>query len=374
MFSLIPLNLEFLNPVEQSLNDFDTSDIVFSRLREEQKADTNIVIVNIGNLDRREIAKELTIVNSYKPKVIGIDAFFWKRKNLRVDSLLAKAIAGSKNIVLVSKLGIYDKEINSYDTVFNSVNYIEGKASTGYANLPGNGVDNSITVRDFKPDVRYKNLLYDAFSVKIAQLYDKGDTKYLLRRSNKTEIINYRGNEDKFYFLNTGEVDNPKINLNFLKGKIVLFGFAGTGMGPKMLEDIFYTPLNKKYVGKTIPDMYGIFIHANIISMIIHKNYINSMPVWLNLILAVLICYFNVIIIKFIKIKYGDWFDLFTLLLIGAESIFILFLSLEIFLHLEMKISLTLTLISLILISDAIDVYDNLSTKVIKTFNKLKKI
>ncbi len=374
MFSLIPLNLEFLNPVEQSLNDFDTSDIVFSRLREEQKADTNIVIVNIGNLDRSEIAKELAIVNSYKPKVIGIDAFFWKRKNLHADSLLAKSIAGCNNIVLVSKLGNYDKETNSYDTVFNSVNYLEGKAYTGYANLPGNGIDNSITVRDFKPDVRYKNLSYDAFSVKVAQLYDNKDAKYLLKRADNTEIINYRGNEDKFYFLNTGEVENPKINLSFLKGKIVLFGFAGTGIGPKILEDIFYTPLNKKYVGKTVPDMYGIFIHANIISMIINKNYIDSMPVWLNIILAIIICYFNVLIIKFIKLKYGDWFDLFTLLLIAVESIFFLFLSLEIFLHLQLKISLTLTLISLVLISDAIDVYDNLSIKVVKTFNKLKKL
>ena len=136
-------------------------------------------------------------------------------------------------------------------------------------------------------------------------------------------------------------------------------------------EDIFYTPLNKKYAGKTIPDMYGIIIHANIISMIISRDYIDPLPGWINILMAILICYMVVAIVKNIKLKYSDLFDVITILIIFTSSIILLFLSLEIFLKLQLKISLTITLISLVLVPDTIDFYENISKKTKPSIHKL---
>ena len=75
--SNIPLieNLEMLNPIENVFNDFDMTDIVYSQLRGDVEADTNIVVVNIGNLPRQGMADLIASLNRNKPKVIGIDAF-----------------------------------------------------------------------------------------------------------------------------------------------------------------------------------------------------------------------------------------------------------------------------------------------------------
>ena len=49
------------DPVSQALGQFELTDQVFSLLRDEPKIDERIVLVNIGNLDRREIAKSFRL-------------------------------------------------------------------------------------------------------------------------------------------------------------------------------------------------------------------------------------------------------------------------------------------------------------------------
>ena len=62
--------------IGQSLKDFELTDYAFSYLREDPLVDQRFVIVNIGNLSRREIAQQVRRINQYKPKVIAIDALF----------------------------------------------------------------------------------------------------------------------------------------------------------------------------------------------------------------------------------------------------------------------------------------------------------
>ena len=42
------------------------------------------------------------------------------------------------------------------------------------------------------------------------------------------------------------------------------------------MKDRYFTPLNEKYSGRSHPDMHGVLVHANIISMIQHADYINE--------------------------------------------------------------------------------------------------
>ena len=47
------------DPLGKALGDMELTDIAFSRLREDPPIDTNIVIVNIGNLSRGEIGQQI---------------------------------------------------------------------------------------------------------------------------------------------------------------------------------------------------------------------------------------------------------------------------------------------------------------------------
>jgi hypothetical protein len=77
LISIIPYNLIFLDPIAKTLGDLDLTDIVFSKLREEPKLDTNVVIVNIGGLGRVDIANQINLINSFNPKVVAVDALFF---------------------------------------------------------------------------------------------------------------------------------------------------------------------------------------------------------------------------------------------------------------------------------------------------------
>ena len=52
LLTFIPVNLGFFNPLKNALYDFDANDLIFSKFNYDKNADTNIVIVNIGYLNR----------------------------------------------------------------------------------------------------------------------------------------------------------------------------------------------------------------------------------------------------------------------------------------------------------------------------------
>jgi hypothetical protein len=58
LLSMLPINYKFLDPMVNALRDFDIYDLYYSQLRSTPDADTNIVLVNIGNLSRAEIAHQ----------------------------------------------------------------------------------------------------------------------------------------------------------------------------------------------------------------------------------------------------------------------------------------------------------------------------
>src|SRR5882762_375284 len=66
----------------QALQDFHLTDYAVSSLREDPLVDQRIIIVNIGNLLRGEIAQQIMYINQFKPKVIAIDALFRCEGNL----------------------------------------------------------------------------------------------------------------------------------------------------------------------------------------------------------------------------------------------------------------------------------------------------
>jgi len=110
--------------------------------------------------------------------------------------------------------------------------------------------------------------------------------------------------------------------------------------------------------------MYGVVIHANIISMILHKDYINTLPGWIEILLAMAICYFNIVLLNFIKRKKIDWLSLISLTAKTVEFVLMLFIEMEVLLYFNLKISITLILVAIVLISDAEVIYDIIAAKI----------
>jgi CHASE2 domain-containing sensor protein len=363
LLTFIPVNLGFFNPLKNALYDFDANDLIFSKFNYDKNADTNIVIVNIGYLNRPQIADVITKIKSFGPKVVGLDILFIGNKDPVGDLLLEEAVKSGGNTVIVNKLSGYDSKSGNYDSLITSMSRITDISFSGYANLPSKDGSNFTTIRMFKPSVKFKDSIVYAFAASAAKLYNPKAFNYLISRNNNFETINYRGNIDKFYFVdgtNPGSLDNA----GFIKNKIVLLGFTGEYPSYRIFEDIFYTPLNDNYAGKTYPDMYGVVIHANIISMILHKDYINTPPAWLEIPAAMAICYFNILLLNLIKRKKIDWLSLISLTTKTVEFVLLLFIEMEALLIFKFKISITLMLASIVLISDAEAIYDIIADKI----------
>ncbi|MGE5679920.1 MAG: CHASE2 domain-containing protein [Bacillota bacterium] len=371
LFSKLPISLGFLNPIGNSIKDFDIYDVVFSKLRNEPPADTNIVLVNIGDLDRAGIAREINIINSCRPKVIGLDLFFLTDKEPEKDLLLKEAISRAKNLVIACKLEKYDPKLDRYDSLACSDKFLGRRTAIGFSNLPEEDNSGYRTIRSFRSYAKYKSSFETAFALKIVEQVDKKYIKTLNKRNYDKELINYTGNLNKYYYLESSDLFSADFNRAILRDKIVLIGFMGIDPQTKTFEDIFFTPINERYAGRTFPDMYGVVINANIISMIMRGNYISVMPQWLSLIIAILMSFSSLLILMQIKKVYRDWFGAVYKLFIFTLTIMNMVIGVYIFNKFSYKINLTLTLVAIVIGPTCLDLYELFLKK--KLFPKKKE-
>jgi CHASE2 domain-containing sensor protein len=362
----------FLNPIDQALTDFEMSDIVFSdTIREEPTTDTSIVLVNFGNLSRRGIAREIEIIAAQKPKALGIDCSFRVLKNPEEDSLLEEALGKVENLVLYSKLGFLDDRDENFDTIMYCHPRFRQYGSSGFCNLitPTKSRDEYKICRTFTPRDSVKGHEEFAFAVEIARMVDTAKVNAFLARNNSVELINFRGNRNMFYSLdagdvlgsdqeNTGETAAP-LPVN-LKDKIVIMGFMGPDFGPSAdltRDDKFHTPMNPNYAGKAYPDMFGVVIHANIISMILNGKPMNKMGSTGSALLALILCYLNVVFFFYIHDKHPSWYDLVVKTMQALQVILLLFAAVLVYGNYQYQLDVTIAAIAIGLCGDILEVY-----------------
>ncbi len=379
----IPINLEILNPVEETFSDFDITDIYFSRIRADNiEADERIVLINIGNLPREGIAEELRIINKYQPKVIGLDSFFRKLKkdNPAGDSLFLETLKEVDNLVMVTQVSYKegslepDKETPTFDTLETSYKGFMQHAEGGFANLITASTRKHVltsdlagglaTCRTFSPQETLKDGTKElAFGVKLTELYDSTKARKFLNRKKDVEYINFRGNHEKFAMLDFMQLFEMEAAgaeeelTRVLKDNIVLLGFMGATIDSHSVIDKFYTPLNPKYIGKSEYDMYGVVVHANIISMILNEDYIDETPFWLDLSASFLIAYLSVALFSLLYRRMGFWFDGLSILAQLLITILILYLIIMVFDRYETRVDWGLGILALILSPNLLEIY-----------------
>jgi CHASE2 domain-containing sensor protein len=377
--------------IGKALGDMELTDYVFSGLRKEPNVDTTIVVVNIGELTRREVAQQLQIISKYKPKVIGIDSFFDCSTGLRdtvncpqlKDTLgnlmLSEAIKEAGNVVLVTKLLQADSLSKGFDSLeISDPIFAEHAKGLAFANLDTDAAyqDDVKTCRALVPTEWVDSVQQYAFAVKMAMIYDSVKAQKFLDRKNYSEIINYRGNimdifgqtnyPQMFYTLDVADVLTENFVPEMIRGKIVIFGFLGKELGDPSWGDKFYTPLNKKLAGKANPDMFGVVVHANIVSMILNEDYVNQMPVWQQYLMAFLICVVNVALFSLINTRYPLWYDGITKLAQLTQLILYTALMVLIFDWYTFKLNVTITLAAVALVGDIYEIYMSVFKNLLK--------
>jgi len=90
-FAKLENAIGLFDPKDITAKDFDYNDLAFNLLSKYKNVsvDTNTYLVNIGNMDRRQIAGVINKVNKARPKVIGVDVLFDHHESASQDSALA---------------------------------------------------------------------------------------------------------------------------------------------------------------------------------------------------------------------------------------------------------------------------------------------
>ena len=350
LLALIPLNTHILNPVTEAFADFDFNDIAFGKVaKNDETIDPRIRILNIGKADRVGIAAMLEKVAAQKPKAIGLDAYFEGPRDRETDSILCKVMYSIPQLVMASRL---EWEHHGKHLEVNEGHFKKPGGTFGYVNVIG---EEKGTIRSFNPFEHYHHKEYLSFTAALLEKADPKAFNKLKSRHKDIETIKYKREVENYLLIEGDDLLADAVDDSVFTDKIVLLGYVN--QSPYDIEDKHYTPMNRKVVGKS-PDMNGIVIHANILSMALDRDYIKTTPVWLNWIITVLIAWLHVSLFIRYYIDAHLWFHLVakTAQIISA----ILFVTLSVWLlkAFSLKIDMKMGVTVIILAIDVIYFYE----------------
>ena len=398
--------------IGQALKDTELTDYAFNQLRPDPTVDERIVLVNFGALPRREVAQLLQNISQFKPRVIGIDAFYNCEGGLRdsincpqlLDTLgnlmLSSAIQDAGNVVLGSKLMQTDSlgriDTNDMDSIEMSDPVFTNYVQTGFVNIP--------TDATYQEDVKISRTILPsrvingkkelAFSVRMAMMYDSVKAKKFLARNKDEEIINFRGNIEvrqlrinslkneetsttnfgtMFFVVDAVDVLTGNVSPELFQDKIVVMGYLGDYLGDDAWEDKFYTPLNKKLGGRANPDMFGPVVHSNVVAMILNEDYIDVLSDWQKILIAILVCFLTVALFMTIDEKLPIWYDALSVII---QLFFIAILMLVIiymFADYNIKLELDLTITIIALVGPCYDIFKSVQNEINKQLTRRRQ-
>ena len=354
LLSLFVFNVSLFNQFTQAFKDFTITDIVYSRKIIAQDSiykKQPLLLINIEDKSREEIAFLLQRIEEGKPKVVALDIIFADKKDSASDELLKQTLNNYNNIITPYIASFDGVTAESKSNEYFKIN------SGAYVNLLGENKEYS-TIRYYYPV--YNKV--PAFTTAIIQKFDPSKANALLKRNNTKTEIRYYGDLQNFDYKNFSEVMNPAFDADALKDKIVLLGYMGVENKSlsKLDEDRFFTPLNQRISGRSLPDMYGVVVIANILRMELDNDFMYAFPQWLNWLVAFLLSW--ILLPMFVRwyVHKAVWFHLFTMLLQLCITMVFVFLTIWLYANANIKIESSAVLVSVLLIGDFLLFYDHL--------------
>ena len=362
-------SIDLFNPFDEFFDNFDYTDLYYSEFMDgDMPTDTNIFIVNIGNLNRKEIAQQINVLQKFNPKVIGLDAVFAERRGMD-DFLLQQSLNSSDNIVL-GGFGEYDGD--------DAIGMI--RSDPFFGELPVGHLEmqsDPKTVREFDKFIKYNDTIVNAFAVEIASRFDNDLFLEFAQRKDKVEMINYRGGRMPFIVFDYEEIIDTNENLKVIEDKIVLMGYVRMFAGaPADTIDSHFTPLKRSDYGYA--DAKGIEIHAHILSMILSKKYIDTFPYWANLLVAFIITQLFLMWLVYYYVNGAKLFDILSKPIQFILIVLVLWSTFLIFSNYALKIDAIPIILALILCIELLYLYEEtlelfkINTYLTKNFNYTK--
>ena len=385
-----------LFPETIAIQEFEFTDFAFD-LTLPQTLNDRITIVNIGEHDRGVIGDLVRRLNSHDPSVIGIDAFFNclgtydtincpQLRDKKGNENLRIALGEVRSLVLNalplrSKRLSADPSISGYDSLELSDSIFSDHARNGHAfmSITASSENEVPSCRNFDPRITLLNGQdINAFAVEVAMLYDSVKTKSFLEKfGDKDDVpINFKGNvvkygyEDQqeffleprhFVALDADDILTNNFPPELVRNRIVLLEYLGATLTDPALEnDKFYTPLNRKKIGRTFPDMYHSVVDANIVNMIITEDYLLELTEMQEMMLTLLICFFHVAALLALRGRFPYLHDLVAVGLVIAIIAFMALFRLILFTEFNIKSDLTFTIGSLALAGIVVALYHDL--------------
>lgn len=376
LFPLLSL-FQISDALEKAFTDFLITDISYSKIRgtETTTADTNIVLVDISSLTNNGIIALIQKIALYEPKVIGIERILEKTANQDLNNAISDELSKVPNLVFAAKYSQYDYDAEKFNIKNSSYKGFVNNSEQGFTNLLIGKEQENFTVREFSPVYSQEGKLDTAFAVKLALKFESSKATNFLNRNNQSEIINFRGNFQKFIFLNSGDLlKNDDEDIDIVRNKIVILGNVYPFSNSYKLSDLYFTPLNERVTGRTFPDMFEVVVQANIISMILNEDFFYVISFEFSIIIAFLACFFNMTVFSLIMTKLEKWYELLSLLIFIAESLLILYLTVYFYHEFNIDLKLNLTLIVFMLSLLVFEgYYQSIKPLTLKTINKLKE-
>lgn len=252
--------------------DFRMSDVYNSVINSNvnPRLSSDIIIVNVDDCSRMQIADVLSAINNANPTAIGLDVIFpWQYPD---DEILVDAIRECTHIVLPQRIVLSD-DTSEPTGLKGSYFYDISFPYYGIVNFESYAISN--TVRESRRSFSVNDTTFLSMPAELARLANPEAYATLADRAEDKFTIVYPAIE--FDTISANELLEQTDDLSrVLKGKIVLVGDLYDG------HDFHVTPINKA--------MPGIKVQAYATETILNGVYIRTTSSNFNWVLAILIC------------------------------------------------------------------------------------
>lgn len=233
----------------------------------------NVVIVDIGDANREEIARALQLVDSMQPVVVGLDVVFKDRKDPRTDSVLIDVLANMKCDVVMA-------EWEDAGGLAKSFFADSLRLESGRAHFKNDSVITEFQLHQ-QGTPAFATLLFEKWRKR------NGETIHVTKDDLASVFLKYE-------LLNNYTIIKadslPGKSTERLRNRVVLLGDASTDY-----KDVYVTPKGP---------MHGVIVHAlcfETLNSMEHLPY--AVPMLLNIMLALLLGYLLELLLSYIHVK-----------------------------------------------------------------------
>lgn len=277
-YAQIALNLSFLNPISEAIENFSITDKYYQMMPERENR--SVTIVDLSTLHNRgDIAQALEEIETCQPAVIGMDCVFEGEKSDTLDDNALKSVAERyHNIVFSCRLLNEQANSTGYSRSVHSFFAENIPIHEGVSNMqrnPYNGIKRTLKLGWTLNGTKIPSLVGE-----LVNLY--ADTLVVTVHDNDVSI-NF--SPTRFAMIDPSEILQKK---SMIEGRIVLFGTLMDEL------DMHYTPIGK---------ISGVELQAYATQTLLEDRQILGPPIWLQVIIAILL----VILTNMLQMAYLSW-------------------------------------------------------------------